>query len=288
MINFCADDYGISAESCNRIEECLKNGVLNKVSVLPNGEIRDFKSRLAGKNTEVALHINLVEGKPLTDLKEIPLIVNDAGHFKYSFIGLCALSFSHKRKELEKQLEKEIKNQIRFWKNQMGEETQISLDSHQHVYMIPLIFKTVMRVIKEENLNVKELRVPAEPLSPYLLTPSLYFSYKPSGLIKQWLLKFFALVNRREFKAAGIPTTCFMGVLFSGKLSQDRVKKLLPRYLKIAQRKGQFVEIGFHPGYLESGEKPIEGSKESFGKFYYSPWRYVEYTTLINLKTQNK
>ena len=33
MIYFCADDYGVSAESNTRIEECLKNGILNKCDV---------------------------------------------------------------------------------------------------------------------------------------------------------------------------------------------------------------------------------------------------------------
>ena len=36
MIYFCADDDGISKTSNERIEYCLKNGALNKVSVLPN------------------------------------------------------------------------------------------------------------------------------------------------------------------------------------------------------------------------------------------------------------
>ena len=42
MIYFCADDYGISEGANSRIENCLENGVLNKISVLPNGKVLDF------------------------------------------------------------------------------------------------------------------------------------------------------------------------------------------------------------------------------------------------------
>ena len=50
MVYFCADDYGISKEYNRCIEECVKNGALNKVSILPNGEIDDFVQKLSGKD----------------------------------------------------------------------------------------------------------------------------------------------------------------------------------------------------------------------------------------------
>ena len=282
MIYFCADDYGISAYSNSRIENCLENGILNKISVLPNGEISDFKQRLSDNNTTLSLHINLVEGRPLSEPNDVDLLISDNGYFKYSFVGLFFLSMSNKRKEFEKQIYIEIQNQIKFWKMAMGENTPISIDSHQHTHMIPLIFKTLMRVIKEEGLKVSYLRIPDEPLSPYIYTPSLYFEYHPVGLIKQWLLKTLAFINRKELKKSKIQSAYFMGIMFSGKLNEARIKKLLPHYLKLAKRKNRDVEIGFHPGYLKSGEKLIDGIRRDFQKFYYSPWRNTEYNTLLN------
>jgi membrane-associated HD superfamily phosphohydrolase len=61
-------------------------------------------------------------------------------------------------------------------------------------------------------------------------------SYSPVGLVKQWLLKFFALINRKSFKQANIPTAYFMGVLFSGKMTAPFIQKVLPRYLKLAEK----------------------------------------------------
>ena len=277
MIYFCADDYGISKISNTRIEECLKNGVLNKISVLPNSDALDFKRRLLGENVKLSLHLNLIEGYPLSKKEDVSLIVSDKGFFKYSFIGLFFLSIFGNRSLLEKQLYNEIKMQIDFWKKEMGEETPILVDSHQHTHMIPLVFKTLMRVIKEENVEVEYIRIPAEPILPYIKSPSLYLKYSPVGLVKQWLLKFLNLVNRKELKKANIKSALFMGILFSGQLSEDKINKLLPYYKK----QNENIEIAFHPGYLESGESLIDGFRQNFKKFYYSKWRRIEYDTLL-------
>lgn len=288
MLYFCADDYGVSKASNDRIEECIVNGVLNKVSVLPNGEITNFKKRLSNYNAKISLHLNLVEGYPLSKQSDIGSLISDKGTFKYSFIGLFISSLTPKRKELEQHLYKEIKAQIDFWKENMGEEIPVLIDSHQHTHMIPLVFKTLMKVIKDTKLNVECLRIPAEPITPYLLCPALYTSYKPIGLIKQWLLKFLGLINYKEIKKSKINFSYFMGVLFSGRVTEKPIKKLLPRYIKLANKAGRDIEIGLHPGYLDDGDELIEGLRTDFEKFYFSKWRKKEFDALINLKHSMK
>ena len=179
MIYFCADDYGISKECNSRIEKCIESGVLNKVSVLPNGEMEDFKQRLSKYDVKLSLHINLVEGKPLSPTKDINLLVNDEGNFKYSFIGLFLKSLSFKRKQFKSQLYQEIKRQIVFFKKNMG-ENPLWIDSHQHTHIIPLIFSTLLEVIKDTGVAVEYVRIPEEPILPYITTPSLYFTIRYS------------------------------------------------------------------------------------------------------------
>lgn len=281
MVYFCADDYGISATSNNRIESCVKQGSLNKISLLPNGEIGDFKEHL--KNCKLTLHLNLVEGKPLSSPEDVDLLVTPDGSFKYSFVGLLFLSLSGKRKRLEAQLYNEIKKQIEFWQSCVGADVPISIDSHQHVHMIPLVFKTLLRVIDEQGIKVDYLRIPAEPIMVYLQTPSLYAAYRPSGIAKHWLLYLLYLVNRKRLKASKINYALFMGIMFSGIMTEDKIKKLLPRYKKLAQKQGRDIELAFHPGYVEQGEPMMTGCRKGFEKFYYSPNRVKEWETLINL-----
>ena len=244
MIYFCPDDYGISSQSNTRIEECLKNGVLNKISILTNGNASNFSERLLDENVKLSLHLNLIEGYPLSKKEDVSLLVSDKGFFKHSFIGLFFLSLFGNRRLLEKQLYNEIKAQIDFWKNKMGENTPILIDSHQHTHMIPLIFRTLMRVIREEEVAVEYIRIPAEPILPFIKSPSLYLTFSPVGLVKQWLLKFLNLVNRREFKKGNIKSAAFMGILFSGRLTEDKINKLLPHYKK----QNESIELAFHPG----------------------------------------
>ena len=94
MVYFCADDYGISDEYNRRIEECVDKGSLNKVSVLPNGRIDGFVEKFSDKDVLLTLHLNLVEGRPLSPLEDISLLVDENGCFKYSFIGLFKIIIS--------------------------------------------------------------------------------------------------------------------------------------------------------------------------------------------------
>ena len=281
MVYFCADDYGISKEYNRCIEECLKKGVLNKVSIMPNGEIEDFVERLSGDGVLLTLHLNIVEGHPLSSPEEVSLLIDENGCFKHSFIGLFLKSFSPKRKELEKQMYTEIQNQLRFWIEKTGDRS-ISVDCHQHAYEIPWIFRIMMQVIRDEKLDVKYLRIPAEPLRAYLFKPSLYTSYSPTGLVKQWLLKLLAFYNRRALKGMTFTSAHFMGVMFSGKMTQERVQKLLPYYLYLSEKNKRSIEVAFHPGYAGGDLELIAGSREDFKKFYCSPWRNLEYEALMN------
>lgn len=281
MIYFCADDYGISKEYNKRIEECIEKGALNKVSVLPNGDIDDFVQKLSRKDMLLTLHLNLVEGYPLSSQEDVSLLIDENGCFKHSFIGLFLMSFSFRRKELERQIYTEIRNQLRFWVEKTGDRS-ISVDCHQHVYEIPWIFKTLMKVIRDEKLDVKYLRIPAEPIRAYLFTPSLYASYSLTGLVKQWLLKGLAFVNRRAFKGMTFSSAYFMGVMFSGKLTQARVDKLLKHYLYFSKKNERNIEVAFHPGYAGDDLELISSSRSGFRKFYVSPWRNIEYETLMN------
>ena len=135
--------------------------------------------------------------------------------------------------------------------------------------------------LNDENLKVKYLRIPSEPVMPFIMTPSLYFTYNPVNIIKQWLLKFLWQINKKEFKKAKIPTAYFFGILFSGNMDEKRVKKVLPHYIALAEKKCKDIEILFHPGYLEKDEL-AENIK--FDNFYYSNGRKKEYYTAMNLK----
>lgn len=288
MIYVCADDYGMTPQSCAKIEECSKYGALNKISILPNSPYAALDFSYSEYGVTRAVHINLVEGKSLIPSHEISLLADEEGVFKHTFLGLLLLSLSHKRREFKKQIYAEMKAQITYWQNNIAPNAPIFLDSHQHVHMIPAIFKTLLRVLKEENIKAEYIRIPAEPLMPHIMTPSLYFSYKPANILKHIILSFFKLLNSGAFKKSGLKTAYFMGILFSGDMTSDKIQKILPRYIKLAEKKNADIELLFHPGYAKRGEFKEFRARESFIKFYLSKQRKKEYNTLMQINLEGR
>lgn len=279
MVYFCADDYGLCDSASVHIQQCIDAGILNKVSVFPNFDIIDFNEL---KNVRVSLHLNLVEGKCMADAGEIGLLADENGDFKHQFGGLLKLNLFHKKK-FEEQIYKEIKAQVLFWKNNLPQDWDFCVDSHQHTHMIPAVFKALVKVLNEEKIDAKYIRIPAEPVLPYLKTPSLYFTYSAVNIIKQWLLRFLWRINKVQAKKYHISESYFLGILFSGKMDEKRIRAILPKYIKMAEKDDKDIEVLFHPGYLEEKENIFINKNVVFEKFYLSENRKTEYDSVKKL-----
>jgi len=281
VIYFCADDYGLCETSSMHIQQCIDNGGLNKVSIFPNFEQVDL-SKL--KNIRLSLHLNLVEGRCMSDVTEIDLIADENGNFKHTFGGLFKLSLTD-GKRLEAQVYKEIIAQILFWKNALPDGVPFCIDSHQHTHMIPTVFKALIKALNDEKIDLEYMRIPTEPLLPYIKTPSLYFTYSAVNIIKQWLLNFLWLLNKNQARKYKIPTSYFLGILFSGKMDYERVNKILPQYIKMAQKDGRDIEVLFHPGYLEKIDDNLKNIV--FENFYLSENRKTEFDSVIKISERS-
>lgn len=280
MIYISADDYGLCDVSTSHIQQCVDKGALNKVSVFPNFSELDFSNMKKNEDFKLSLHLNLVEGKCLSDADDINLLVGKDGNFKNTFLGLFNLNLLSS-KSLEEQSYIEIRSQILYWKSILPDNMPFCIDSHQHVHMIPSVFKALIRVLKDENINLGYLRIPAEPIMPYIKTPSLYFTYSAVNIVKQWLLKFLWGINKACVKDYSLRKSYFFGILFSGKMDEKRVRKILPKYIKLAEKKGRDIEVLFHPGYLDNREADLKNI--TFKNFYLSENRKTEFDSVMNI-----
>lgn len=222
----------------------------------------------------------------MADPQQIPLLADHNGRFRHTFGGLLKASVLHK-KAFEAQVYQELKAQILFWKTKIKDERPLCVDSHQHTHMIPAVFRMLLKVLREEHLKPTHMRIPAEPLLPYIQTPSLYFTYHPVNLAKQWILKFFWLINRPQAREQRIPVSYFIGILFSGKMDEKRVSAVLPKYIKLAQKKEQDIEVLFHPGYLEEKEPNFKNENIVFKHFYISQNRKTEFDSAMKLSERS-
>lgn len=276
-INIHADDYGMTAKCNARIQTCWEQGCVNAVSVMVNGNepLLPEDSRVP-----VALHLNLVEGKALTPAEQVPLLVREDGYLKHSFFWLMILSLSPKRRQLEQQLYLEIQAQLVQFQRLFPNERELLLDSHQHTHMIPLVFSTLLRAIRDLGLEVSYMRIPAEPIGPFLREPSLYLTYRPTNLVKNAVLNSLWYFNRKQFRESGISTAIFCGILFSGEMDQRRLAKVFPHFLRLAQNRGMDLEFLFHPGAILPGEPFLDPKKTGFCDFYRSSGRLTDGETV--------
>lgn len=286
MLYFCADDYGLNDISSLRIQQCIESGGINKVSVFPNlGQI-DLHKLQNKKHVRISLHLNLIEGKCMANADEIDLLADKDGTFKHTFGGLFQAALLN-RKTFEMQVYKEIRAQVLFFNRILPQGMPFCIDSHQHTHMIPAVFKALLQVLKDEKIAVEYIRIPAEPLLPYLKTPSLYFTYGVVNLIKQWLLKTLWHIDKRMLNGFSVPTADFFGILFSGKMDEKRVRKVLPKYIELAKKGGRDIEVLFHPGYLEKDEMNFEDKNIVFKRFYLSENRKIEFDSAMNISERN-
>ena len=285
MIYFCADDYGLCSDASMHIQQCIDGGALNKISVFPNFDPIDLEEIARHKDVRAGLHLNLVEGRCMADAEDLDLITDENGDFKHTFIGLMIHNL-FQRKKLEAQVYKEIKAQVLHWKSILPDGAPVFIDSHQHTHMIPAVFKALINVLYDEEIDIEYMRIPAEPVLPYIQTPSLYFTYSVVNIIKQWLLKFLWLFNRKPAKKHKIPTAYFFGILFSGRMDEKRVNKILPKYIRMAKKDGRDIEVLFHPGYIDRYEFDINENNVIFDGFYFSEDRKTEFDSVVKISTK--
>ena len=96
-----ADDFGITVEQSKAILElsdaCDGHGALSSMSMFANSPafkecaelVRPFVD--AGK-IKLGLHLNIVEGHPVSNPDDVPLLVNERGTFSHSFMGYLMAS----------------------------------------------------------------------------------------------------------------------------------------------------------------------------------------------------
>ncbi len=261
MIEYHADDYGLFKAQSSRIMDCYHNGALNGISIMPNSpylaecmeEIKDIRKKLF-----VTIHLNLVEGRPLTESKASRLIDRD-GNFNIGFGKLLFVGFVPVLRCLYyRQIRRELEAQLLACEPYMN-DGKFRLDGHVHYHMLPLVFDPLMDIIKKNNLEVSYIRFPKEELEIYRRASGKIKDIKPVNVIKVLVMN--ALVARNERKYASelagmnLEKKLFMGIMLSGHMFYDNVKECLPHAADIMADRGlSDMELLFHPGDVTEDE----------------------------------
>ena len=146
-----ADDFGLT-ESTNRgILEAHRRGIVTSTTLLANGAAFDSAVALARESPElgVGVHLNLTDGRPVSDATTVPTLVDSRGQFFAGPVELARRMLAGKLSAAE--VERELGAQIE--KVQRAGIAVTHLDGHKHVHALPGIFPIVVRLTRRYGVG---------------------------------------------------------------------------------------------------------------------------------------
>ncbi|OQC13929.1 MAG: hypothetical protein BWX72_01510 [Firmicutes bacterium ADurb.Bin080] len=236
-----ADDFGLSPGINKVIIDLLKQGNITQTSILMGSYFTEdainlFKSECPDK--PLGIHLSLTFGKKISSYKLNLLSSKDfmlrLTYPKLLFLLLNPLT----RLFLLSQVEKEFEAQILKLKTYNIPINHI--DSHQHVHMIPGIFKIVKKLaVKYRIENIRHTN------ESFFITKSVITnnsSCNISGIIKHIIISCFT------FFASSPKDSYFFSILHSCKIKPGLIDYISFQNLS---KKYNSVEIMVHPGLPE-------------------------------------
>lgn len=287
-----ADDYGISLNQSKKILACSSvcggEGALNSTSVVVTSPVFTecselIKPHVIAGHIKLGLHLNIVEGQALSKQFDIPLLADANGMFKQGFAGALALSLRNHDK-LMRQVRIEAYAQIEAFLTEFPElRSALRIDSHQHFHMIPAVFEGLLAAAEDSNARIEYLRIPAEPLVPFMQIPDIRRNIPPVNVAKNVLLNSLWRVNKKHYPLSLSQPALFFGLALSGCMQHVVHNDFLQRANELAAPESKDIELLFHPGGISDADECLNPDLKGFVNFYASQNRAKEAEALCAL-----
>lgn len=240
-----ADDLGWT-EGVNRgIAEAHSGGLVTSASLLANGRAFGSALDVARTNPElgVGVHLNLSNGSPIANPKEVASLLNAQGQLHLTTDALF-LRIVTSRLNLD-EVQREWEAQIRKVRGAGISPTH--LDGHKHVHMLPGFFEITVGLAKKHGIRGIRISHEDSKLRGWLSSGT---QMNTTMLLKQAAqaraLKFLARNARELANHAGLITTnYFCGIAQTGALTHEGVQALLKNL------PNGTTELMCHPGYAD-------------------------------------
>ena len=219
-----ADDLGLAPGVTRGILQAHREGIVRSTSLLVTFPSSEEGAELARgeRDLEIGLHLDLVGGRPVTDPKRVPTLVDAQGRF-LRLPELTRRLFTRQVRSSE--IATELRAQVeraRSWG-----VPALAWDSHRHVHLMPPVARVVGALARELGARwVRRARAPQ-------LTASL----KTAALHASTLIA--------ELAYRGVPGNSWYVDLTTRRPRLDATAVAL-----LATLPG-VGEIGAHPGYVD-------------------------------------
>jgi predicted glycoside hydrolase/deacetylase ChbG (UPF0249 family) len=232
-----ADDFGWDATATAGILHLLKTGKISSTTILANfATDNDLAKVRAIDGISTGVHINLINGKPVSQPEEVASLLDAEGNF----LGAGKLYKRFLMQRINKDhVIKEIAAQISHLR-----EKGINIshaDSHQHLHQFPGLGKWILHAVADNGIkkarNCRLTRVHAG---------------------RSAVIALFALATARHLKAFRHPDALVAELSFGADYSDDFAKQLLSPHF----RKGDVLEIMTHPATADKTDSYLNRKAE--------------------------
>lgn len=229
-----ADDFGLTEGINIGIVNGFKDGIITSASLIPTMPAFQHAVETATENPDldIGVHLSLTVGKPCSENDRLSPILEE-GEFIPSHVHVIRSIYANRvriediKEEMSAQIAKVQETGLRI----------SHLDSHQHVHMVPRVFRLMLTLMQEHQV-------------PFVRVPDELVGIKQLLTIKGWGLFVLGLIgraSRQEVVRAKLSTTdYFWGLSCSEAMSLHDLTRML------GSLKPGINELMCHPGYNDS------------------------------------
>jgi predicted glycoside hydrolase/deacetylase ChbG (UPF0249 family) len=226
-----ADDFGLTEGINNGIVDGFNTGIITSTSLIATMPAFDHAVELAKENhdLDVGVHLCLTVGNPCSNKSKLAPILRDGEFLKHW--GQVVRTIYTNQVDL-RNIKDELSAQI---SKVQGTGLKIShIDSHQHIHMVPCLFRIVLVLMKEYFIPF--VRIPNE-----IIQMPKWFTIKGWGLLMLGLL---ANLSKNKLIDSNLNSSRhFWGLSCSESMTIDDLTHIL-------QCLGSGIsELMCHPGY---------------------------------------
>ncbi len=228
------DDLGLRADWDTPTFEAYERGFLTSTSIVTNGPTyRTAARRLRESGRDCGVHLNLLQGEPLSPRTEVRSLVDASGRFPGSLGGFLLRYERRAVRIREVALEWERQVQRAFADGLVPSH----LNAHYHLHALPSLFGVAVDLAR--RFGIGWVRVPDEPA---WRAPG-----SASGRARATALWLLARRNRRVARGSGVGLIPCRGIAASGVLDLSAWRTLLNGLCREPlDRNG--IEVMCHPG----------------------------------------
>ena len=288
IVDIHADDYAYSLNTSKELLELMKLGKLDSISLICNTSYFEDSIEMLYKNIKnlpfmpkISVHINLVEGYFEND--RLPMSWSKL--FLYSYIpgGIKNILKNEIKRQIESYID--VLNNIKEYCDKYNIEFRqsgIRIDSHTHTHLIPVVWKSLIEVIENNDYDVEYIRNPKEPIRPFIKAIN-NTDFDKVNFIKNIILKIYSSKVDRYCIKHDMDLMYMWGLVMSGKMDKKRIDMFYDQMFEISKTDNRNLEILFHPGRALKDEYSMEMNKDYFNNFNSSDNREIENDAVMNI-----